>query len=1152
MSDTFAGVRLTEAVVAALRLASARRIQGDTLSTFNILLALESCDVAGAWSRFLIDERLKHDPTPISNDTWEGVPLTGEAAAALTRARQIAEAYDLTPLPPGALALAIVWDPESAAARAFVGTSHMQLIIDIQDDVLGTQLHGIEHIDDQRPRGLDDRPGISDLEAMQSLSEVTPLLPVWLLRLLLVGAAVGVWFSLTTAPSWQFTAEDDLQPPISRPALADAIPPTPSMNSLLGLDLVRNHDGLPRSRVFDSVMPSAWDLRHEVIDSAWAGHWESTAGNAEVEVQLASTVVDYDKTSIVTRFVDDCVPSGNQESPNVVNRSGYVKRTDESAYYCSIFRVGQTQIFVGVATFDTDLIVALPTRVSRVESAIAHALPVQTAHLKTTFSTPYASAQIRRTWLSVIVLIPIVWLLPTLLMDRAFWQRLRWSLLMRRFTSVPHPGLDIDPVVRARLWSSALVACLQALAAIWVLRGLWSSDRWWDLVRGVADRVGWIVAGPMDLALALVAALTVGMAPRLLHRRRTRGPKAFAGHRRLLWVGGIALSFATLAAAYWVMSVGVAMSALGTDAAPDFVQQRLSAVFRVASIPMVLAALVPMGMMRRLAMRALRTRESHDDRPPILLLRSFVDDGIKVRARGNQRRSLIDRLSLRRWERFEEVIAAALTVQGPVEGVGQVGERLPPALGAVRRQFTNEEWQDRVHDLMAQASLICITLGRTESLAWEIRRIADSGYLWKTVFVLPPTKRAEHIRRLAVLADVLQLNWVDLDVSPSGGWALAIHITAKGATPEIIRARAQEDVAYDVALEMMRLRVLGWSWDTNSLADQFQVRAPRAQIYPRGHAPKTKSWWRRPWLLLTIINVTGLVSLPFVFLAGEDANTSAMLDLGTSTAWDVAADLTTGDMYAIVDGAGIYRLSVTGEDDNPELSAHRVAKIDTSEFLLAADGWLVTTNHVKGTMQGISPGSASATWKRDDLPGVRSVVAHGDRLYVALPSQRKVLSINRATGKDVAEVPIGGIPWSLTILEHAVGVAIADRNEVMTLGLDDLEPIKTLTTDAPSTTIMAADGDLWVYYPSEHALEAVAGPSTEQRIATRSESPALASNGMVMAIGGVEMISTLRPTGELHRNRYLLRHPSKMSVTKTGDVLAATDHQLVFVKTSTN
>ena len=118
------------------------------------------------------------------------------------------------------------------------------------------------------------------------------------------------------------------------------------------------------------------------------------------------------------------------------------------------------------------------------------------------------------------------------------------------------------------------------------------------------------------------------------------------------------------------------------------------------------------------------------------------------------------------------------------------------------------------------------------------------------------------------------------------------------------------------------------------------------------------------------------------------------------------------------------------------------------------------------------------------------------------------------------------------------------------IGLDDLRPTGRVDTTAPSTALAAASGDLWAYHPREHALEAVAGPDTGQRIATRSEQPLLASNEIVLAISGVEIISALRPGGDLHRSRYLFGQPSTMAVTMSGDVLVPTDNLLVFVRTS--
>jgi hypothetical protein len=683
VGETFFDVALTDAVVGALRSAAAQRKPDRPLSTLDILLALEATDTARSWTRFIIDDRPKDDPAPTSSDSWEGHSLTGDAALALSRAKRLGEDYELLPLPPGVLALALVWNPSSAAARAFVGTSHDELLSDIQDDVLGMRLEGLERSDVRHPQGLDDPPGLNELEVHKSLAEVTPLLSTWFLRILTVAAVIGIWFSITTHPSWTFKPVDDLNPPISRPVLATAIPNTVSVNTLLGLDLVRDHDGLPIGRIFDSTLPTAWDIRNGVIDEAWAGHWESTDSRTVVKVELVSTVVDYGKSGMETRFVSDCVPKGTEGSGRIVERSGYVLKTDKWASYCSIARFGQTQLLVSVSTHDPELIGGLSNGVSQLAETISNELPETTAQLRSRFEMKYGQAQIRRAWLSVILLIPIVLLLPTVLIDRAFWQRIRWSLFLRRFTSTSHPGWDIDPMVRGSLWSYALWASLQILAAVWVLRGLWAWEHWQDLVRVFADRIGWVLAGSMDLALALAAALFVGMLSRILRRHRKPGPRAFRGSPGLLWVIGVILSLATLVLAYGVINLGTATSSLGTGSGSDFEQQRFSSAFRLSSVAVILFALIPMSLMRRLSMRALRTRELQDSRPPILLLRSFADDNIKVRARGNHRRSLIDRLSLRRRERFEEVVAAALAVQGPVEAVGQVGERLPPALGVL-------------------------------------------------------------------------------------------------------------------------------------------------------------------------------------------------------------------------------------------------------------------------------------------------------------------------------------------------------------------------------------------------------------------------------------------------------------------------------------
>ena len=54
------------------------------------------------------------------------------------------------------------------------------------------------------------------------------------------------------------------------------------------------------------------------------------------------------------------------------------------------------------------------------------------------------------------------------------------------------------------------------------------------------------------------------------------------------------------------------------------------------------------------------------------MLRSFADDRRLLRARRFDRASIVERLCMRRFERFEEVTASALAVYGPVLALSQV------------------------------------------------------------------------------------------------------------------------------------------------------------------------------------------------------------------------------------------------------------------------------------------------------------------------------------------------------------------------------------------------------------------------------------------------------------------------------------------------
>ena len=301
--------------------------------------------------------------------------------------------------------------------------------------------------------------------------------------------------------------------------------------------------------------------------------------------------------------------------------------------------------------------------------------------------------------------------------------------------------------------------------------------------------------------------------------------------------------------------------------------------------------------------------------------------------------------------------------------------------------------------------------------------------------------------------------------------------------------------------------------------------------------------------MIWMINVLGLVSLPFVFLLGEEQGTSVALDLGESRAYDVAADPASDKMYALVDGVAIFELHVDEEADPVELTGDHLADVDVAASLVVQGGWAYAFNPIQGTVQAVSTESGMLEWKRGDLKGVRSLDTSDDVVYAALPSEHKVVALDRLTGDQVAEQAVDGVPWSLEVYGDELAVALATTETVARLELGTLDPLGRYSVTA-STELIADSGDLYSYSPAEHALTVVAGPNAGSQILTRSEDPAFATNDRVLAIGGVEMVSTVWPSGDLFRNRYLLRHPTQLAVTGSGDVLAATDNSLVFIRAS--
>ena len=157
---------------------------------------------------------------------------------------------------------------------------------------------------------------------------------------------------------------------------------------------------------------------------------------------------------------------------------------------------------------------------------------------------------------------------------------------------------------------------------------------------------------------------------------------------------------------------------------------------------------------RRHALLPAQELRKKEHRPIVLFLRSFVDDQLKIRARAANGRSWLERFVK---VTFEEVLVDHLWRYGPVVALGKPGDKFPP-LGAARDYLPEESWQQKIEQLMTEADIIVVVLGRTEGLAWEITKLTELGLLSNLIFVLPPISEATLRIRWNYLCDVFDKN----------------------------------------------------------------------------------------------------------------------------------------------------------------------------------------------------------------------------------------------------------------------------------------------------------------------------------------------------------------------------------------------------------
>lgn len=238
----------------------------------------------------------------------------------------------------------------------------------------------------------------------------------------------------------------------------------------------------------------------------------------------------------------------------------------------------------------------------------------------------------------------------------------------------------------------------------------------------------------------------------------------------------------TAVAAIFIASSVAAQLTPASPLPPNFLEVvGLSLVF---GLPLVFLV----RYVRRLYHARANKRPWADRRPPILLLRSFMDDRARIRPKG-----FIATLHRRRL-RLEEVIGALVPKSNRFIAIGQPGEKIPQ-LGAAKVYFTEDSWRPEVLELMHQAKVIFIVVGSTPSVMWEIVQVSEYGHLRKSILMFPPTSENEYRTRFDMLRYVL--DGADWDFETFKG-TRAIHFAS--GSPTFIESKGTKQVHYELAL----------------------------------------------------------------------------------------------------------------------------------------------------------------------------------------------------------------------------------------------------------------------------------------------------------------------------------------------------------------
>jgi len=188
----------------------------------------------------------------------------------------------------------------------------------------------------------------------------------------------------------------------------------------------------------------------------------------------------------------------------------------------------------------------------------------------------------------------------------------------------------------------------------------------------------------------------------------------------------------------------------------DFIKSEskssLSFILSLMVIPFIVYGKKSYRRGKQLTARSADNLLSKDTRPPLLYLRSFIEDETTSSEMGPSGLTEIALKSLvvsggTVFSYFfnkseEELLANIFRKLGPCIAIGIPDEQLPP-LGMARMKLPEEEWQAKVQELLSRAQVVILRAGHTKKFLWEVEQAIKLVRPERLLFLLPfPTNPA--------------------------------------------------------------------------------------------------------------------------------------------------------------------------------------------------------------------------------------------------------------------------------------------------------------------------------------------------------------------------------------------------------------------------